>query len=446
MLKITTALFVISLVIVGVFIVLFPVYSYFENEKRAFRRGVVAVIIYVLLLAFIANVPTLVYTWFLLSELLIILVLLAKFGNTKVTFKLPAKRFDERDVMFSRNTLKEGSEKFKAYYEMRPEHKASDDLFRTEPGLMSKDAALHNELLFNAAHATFQTVDLLQPLAEKSLEKSRTNLSDDQITSFLKNWTIKLGALDVGFASVENHHVYSHTGRGETYGNKVELKHKYAIAFTVEMNHESLSYNPKGPVLMESAQQYLNAGQIAVQVAQFLRNLGIDARAHIDANYRLVCPIVAQDAGLGVIGRMGLLMTSKHGPRVRIGVVTTDMKLPVNNTPLDYSAIHFCNICKKCAVNCPSKSISEHSVSGQENTERWTINHEKCFTFWCKIGTDCGRCVAVCPYSHPDNFMHNIVRWMIRRNPVNRWLALKLDDFFYGRIPQSSRLKNWMKA
>ncbi|MFQ6103859.1 MAG: hypothetical protein ACE5OP_06150 [Candidatus Glassbacteria bacterium] len=52
-----------------------------------------------------------------------------------------------------------------------------------------------------------------------------------------------------------------------------------------------------------------------------IRNLGYPARTHIDGNYRVVCPLVARDAGIGEIGRMGLLMTPRLGPRVRIAVV-----------------------------------------------------------------------------------------------------------------------------
>ena len=446
MMQLLTGLFLLFLALTGLLVLLFALYSYLEKEKLALRRSLFALLFYGLLLLAISFIPIAIVPWLMVSAAVIMGVLLSRFGNPAVNFVLPDKRFDERDVMFSRNTLREGDERYKSYYELSPDYKAADDSFRAEPGLLAKGASLYNELLFNAANATFQTVDLLQPLVEQEHLKDKTVLSDKKIAAFIKNWTIKLGAQDVGFTAIKPHHIYSHIGRGEAYGEEVKLEHKYAIAFTVEMSHESISYNPKGPVVMESAQQYLSAGQIAVQVAQFLRNLGIDARAHIDANYRLVCPIVAQDAGLGVIGRMGLLMTPKLGPRVRIAVVSTNLELPVNKRPLDYSAIHFCNICKKCARNCPSGAVSEASIDGNENRARWCISHDKCFQLWCKMGTDCGRCVAVCPYSHPDNFIHTIVRWMIKRNPINRRIALLLDDFFYGQIPKAAKLKNWMKG
>lgn len=435
-----------SLLSLVAFLLLFIIYSHIEKERIARKRGVQALLTIIIICTALSFLPGSIFACLLIFPVSILLVILPKFGNKKVEFTIPENRFDERDVMFSRNTLQKGTAKFDAYYRMRPENKKADDKFRAQPGLMASGASLFNEMLFNAAQSTFDTVELLHPLVEKAPSNKKSSLSPNQISTFIKNWTLKLGAVDVGFTSIKPHHIYTHIGRGDAYGEKVTLGHKFAIAFTVEMSHESLSYNPKGPVVMESAQQYLNAGQIAVQLAQFLRSLGFEARAHIDANYRLICPIVAQDAGLGVIGRMGLLMSSKLGPRVRIGVVSTNLELLVNKKLPDYSAIHFCDICKKCATNCPSQAISHQSLSPKENPKRWTINHEKCFTLWCKVGTDCARCVSVCPYSHPNNFLHNIIRWMIKRNSINRWIALQLDDFFYGRKPAAAALKEWMNS
>lgn len=445
MLNIATGLFVFSLILLGVFLLLFPIYSYFEKEHKAVEKGVFVLVLYIILLVGISFLPEIVYPYLLLFPVLALAVVLPKFGNNEVKFENPSKRFDERDVIFSRNSLKTGTEQFDNYYKMRPENKPTDDAFRAEPGLMDAKASMYNEVFFSAARASFEMVDLLQPLVEQvTTRQTKSTVSKEYLAEFLTNWTVKLGALDVGFTTIKPHHIYTHIGRGEAYGNEVDLDHKYTIAFTVEMNYEAMSYNPKGPVVMESSQQYLNAGQIAVQVAQLLRHLGHQARAHIDANYRLICPIVAQDAGLGVIGRMGLLMTPKYGSRVRIGLVSTNLELPNNKRPIDSSVLHFCEICKKCASNCPSQAIPTNSVTKQKSPKRWTINQESCFTFWSKIGTDCGRCVAVCPYSHPDNFMHNIVRWMIKRNPINRWLALKLDDLIYGRKPSSNKQKPYL--
>jgi ferredoxin len=93
-------------------------------------------------------------------------------------------------------------------------------------------------------------------------------------------------------------------------------------------------------------------------------------------------------------------------------------------------------VCKKCAENCPSRSIPFGDRESVGRGLRWKIDAESCFGYWCAVGTDCGRCMTVCPYSHPDNAAHNLVRWAIQRSGVARRLLLRMDDLFYGRRPR----------
>ena len=148
------------------------------------------------------------------------------------------------------------------------------------------------------------------------------------MTAIVKRLAVRLGARDVGVAELRPYHVYSHVGRGTgVWGERVDLDHRWGVAFTVEMDHAAMQYAPGAPVVAESARQYAESAKIAVQVASLIRSLGWPARAHIDGNYRVIAPLVGRDAGLGEIGRMGILMTPRLGPRVRLGVVTTDVPL-----------------------------------------------------------------------------------------------------------------------
>ncbi len=158
----------------------------------------------------------------------------------------------------------------------------------------------------------------------------------------------------------------------------------------------------------------------------------------------MVCPLVGRDAGLGEIGRMGLLMTPKHGPRVRLGVVTTDLPMITDESGQNSSVIEFCTYCKKCAEVCPSKAISLVDQKEIGGVIRWQINQEACFELWTKLGTDCGRCMSVCPYSHPDNFLHNIVRFGIQNSSIFSRIAVNLDDAIYGKKPTVMQPADWM--
>jgi reductive dehalogenase len=377
--------------------------------------------------------------------LFILILFIPPFGhNKKYKQTIPLNRIDERDTMFSRNELKPSSDNFNDYYNRNPDKKAIDDNWRNKAGLLKPGSSQYNPIHFAAADASFETIEALKHEVDGPVNPDKVTVRPDEITAFIKEWTKKLGALDVGITKLQNYHIYSTGGRAERYGKVYKKQHEFAIAFTVEMDKDMVSSAPSGTIVMESGQQYLESGRIAIQLGKFIRNIGYEARAHIDGNYEVVCPLVARDTGLGEIGRMGLLMTPKLGPRVRIGVVTTNIPLNIDIPLNDYSMIDFCIKCKKCADSCPSQAISFEDMQEVDGIKRWQINQEACFSLWCTLGTDCGRCISVCPFSHPDNLMHNVVRAGIKSSSLFRSLALKLDDTIYGRKPPSAKLPNYL--
>lgn len=430
----------------------FAIASLAENERRAADRALLLALVLpipYLLVSFFSFAGQVLVAWFLvLCALFAALVYIVPIGPRNVIENDgPRSRVDERDIMFSRRDLQVGSERFNDYYGRNPDKKALDDNFRKEPGLLQQGSTYCDTFAFAAARASFMTVATFKAALDQEphFEKP-VQVTPEKITTFIKNWARKLGAISVGIAELKDYHIYTHIGRGENYGQAVDLQHKYAIAITVEMDRQMLARSPFAPTVMESAQQYLASGAIAVQLAEFIHNMGYRARAHIDGSYRVICPLVARDAGLGEIGRMGLLMTPELGPRVRLAVVTTDLPLVPSRRRTDYSVIDFCRVCKKCAEACPSRAISFSDRAEISGAKRWKIDSEACFTFWCRVGTDCARCVRVCPYSHPSNLMHNIVRFGVRNSSVFRLVALKMDDWFYGRKPTPLPFPHWMSV
>jgi ferredoxin len=351
----------------------------------------------------------------------------------------PTRRVDERDIMFARKRLTPGSPEYESYYAMRPENRESDDLTRSLPGLLSPDAAEADPIVFAAAEAAFVIPEALRHEVDGAVAPDRCERPAAEMTAMLKRLALRNGARDVGVTELRPYHVYTHVGRGTgNYGEPIVLDHRWAIAFTVEMDYAAVRCAPAAPVVAESARQYAESAKIAVQLASLIRSLGYPARAHIDGNYRIIAPLVAWDAGLGEFGRMGILMTPGLGPRVRLGVVTTDMPLVADPPGDDASVIDFCTVCKKCAENCPSVSIPFGEREPIDGARRWAINPDTCFRYWNAIGTDCARCMTVCPYSHPDSPAHDLVRWAISRSGAARRVALWMDDLFYGRRPRAA--------
>ncbi|MGC8745755.1 MAG: 4Fe-4S dicluster domain-containing protein [Candidatus Saccharicenans sp.] len=172
---------------------------------------------------------------------------------------------------------------------------------------------------------------------------------------------------------------------------------------------------------------------MACVVAEYLRLLGYEALAHTDRNYLAPLVPIAAEAGLGEVSRMGLLIHPRLGPCLRLSMVSTELELPPD-TRQEFGVAHFCRICKKCADNCPTRSISrDNKPPIDRGVPHWKITPEKCYSFWKTIGTDCGICISVCPYTKEDNLFHRLVRFYISRNALNQKLALAFDHLFYGR-------------
>ncbi len=427
----------------------FGLYSTREGESRAARLALGT--------AVVASLPLLLASLLPVGAKLVVLGMIAGLGIFGVVLFLlpvgrverrddvPKGRVDERDIMFARARLVPDSPEYEAYYAMRPENQAADDKTRALPGLLSPDARKAVPLAFASAEASFSLTEAMREEVDGPVAPARSEHTADQMTSYIKGLARYYGAHTVGIADLKPYHVYSHIGRGSgRYGAPITLQHRFAIAFTVEMDHAMMGPAPEAPVVMESARQYVEAARVALQLGYLIRSLGYPARAHIDGNYRVIAPLVARDAGLGEIGRMGLLMTPKLGPRVRLGVVTTDLPLVPDRRGDDQSVLGFCRICKKCAENCPSRSIPFGDREEIDGALRWRINPDTCFRYWNVIGTDCGRCMAVCPYSHPNNLPHNLVRWAIHRSGLARRAALWLDDVFYEDSPAPRPAPDWV--
>ncbi len=351
----------------------------------------------------------------------------------------PHRNVDEHDVIFARMKLKPGTSDWDEYYSTHPDQAESDAKARALPGLLSENGTNFHPLNFPAADANFDLIEYLQKAVSHPVSDKTSDITDEALTGYIKGWTRYLGTHSTGITELRDYHLYTRRGRGVDKGKTIVKRHKYAIAFTVEMNYENVQSAPGSAAIFESSQQYLRSANIALQLTIFLKKLGYDSRAHIDGDYEVICPLVARDAGLGEIGRMGLLMTPLLGPRARIAVVTTNAPLVPDKYRPDPNMIEFCRVCKKCADCCPGNSIPTDDLREIDGVMRWKIDSDSCFRYWCTSGTDCGRCMAVCPFSHRNNAFHNTIRFMIRHSRHFARIAYHADDLFYGRKPKPKR-------
>ncbi len=368
------------------------------------------------------------------------------------------RRFDEREHVFARNrSIRPESEQYRIFYEAHPEIEEMDAKRRDKGGPLGHPGVIDRPNEGPNVAATLASLSIpfhlstpekYQPQQHPELKGKKMELSPEEATLRIKGYALNLGADLVGIAEINPLWTYSHRGEifhgnWEDWGKKIEVHHKYAVVFAEEMGFKMIGPAPHTPTVIESMGDYAKGAYIATQVAAFIANLGYSATANHLRHYDAILPPLAMDAGLGEVGRLGYLITKAFGPRVRLGAVTTDLPL-VPDKPVDIGVQHFCSMCKKCAVCCPSNSIPMEDDHTEVNgTLRWKLNDQTCFEYWGKIGTDCCICMRVCPWSHARTFSHKLVVELVSRNAIARRLFTIMDDIFYGKKPKPKPPPAW---
>ncbi|MFH1952477.1 MAG: hypothetical protein ABIL06_12765, partial [Pseudomonadota bacterium] len=139
----------------------------------------------------------------------------------------------------------------------------------------------------------------------------------------------------------------------------------------------------------------------AFLLAAYIREMGYPASAHSNAGTEVNPIPLAVNAGLGELGRHGLLIHEEHGSRLHLAVVTTDLPLTVDD-PVDIGVEDVCQLCMKCARNCPSYSISFGNKAVVNGVEKWAINVDTCYKYRMAVRGRwivCVICASVCCYN-----------------------------------------------
>ncbi|MGA2225334.1 MAG: reductive dehalogenase domain-containing protein [Syntrophobacteraceae bacterium] len=219
----------------------------------------------------------------------------------------------------------------------------------------------------------------------------------------------------------------------------VNLTHRYAIVIAEAMPYQFCRYQEnsiKAAMGAKAAIDFFNGGgRVSLFLADAIRKMGYPARAHYESWSQVMTIPVAIDAGLGEMGRNGLLITPEYGPRCRFSVVTTDLPL-LPDKPRRMGIARFCEGCNKCAEACPIKAVPMGSPSVCRGLLKWQVDLQKCFKYWYKGDDSWARCLAcmtTCPWNKPDNLLHKAGAFLASRSPLSRWALLKIDDLMnYG--------------
>lgn len=103
-------------------------------------------------------------------------------------------------------------------------------------------------------------------------------------------------------------------------------------------------------------------------------------------------------AGMGWVGKSGLLISNRFGPRLSWATILTNAPLQFIEEPITES---FCGNCSRCVEACPAGAIADHNWE-YAKTYRTMIDVERCATQLQQNKKRyglyaCGACMLVCP-------------------------------------------------
>jgi ferredoxin len=112
--------------------------------------------------------------------------------------------------------------------------------------------------------------------------------------------------------------------------------------------------------------------------------------------------MAATSAGIGWIGRNGLLISPVHGPRLSLATVLTDAPLKPD-TPISKC---MCGECRLCIEYCPSAALTGNEWSRTkpyvEPVRLQSCRNHKKGSRSLDGKPNCGLCITICPYGRKE--------------------------------------------
>jgi reductive dehalogenase len=237
-----------------------------------------------------------------------------------------------------------------------------------------------------------------------------------------------LGVDAVGISRCPDWTWYSHDATGQA----IDPPHDQAISMIIDQGYETMegSSGDDWIAVAQSMRAYLRFSLLGGVIAAQIRNLGYKAKAHTVMDGEVLQPPLLLLAGMGEVSRIGEVILNPYlGPRLKSGVVTTDMPM-AHDKPIDFGLQRFCESCNKCARECPSGAITAGPKLMFNGYEIWKSDSQKCATYriTTKGGAMCGRCMKTCPWNLEGLFKEAPFRWAAMKIPQAAPLLAKLDD------------------
>ncbi|MFX1514073.1 MAG: 4Fe-4S dicluster domain-containing protein, partial [Promethearchaeota archaeon] len=176
---------------------------------------------------------------------------------------------------------------------------------------------------------------------------------------------------------------------------------KNGVILGMEMKwDDGIELAPSTKCEIEVFRVYKVLGEITIELTEFLKEQGYKSEAHHPFGGKLLYGPHVVAAGLGILGRNGLIITPEFGPRQRWSMITTDADIP-KSLKRDFDELkEFCKSCGSCVKNCKGGAI--YNEPKTQNSGIFTyIDRSKCIKSLLNYNY-CSYCLKICPPGIPN--------------------------------------------
>ncbi len=257
----------------------------------------------------------------------------------------------------------------------------------------------------------------------------------------VKQFAYDFGAEAVGITRLNRDWVYLMDGE-----DPLPEEYTHVIIVARRHPHWRIRHSPAYTSDLGSWVAYHHASFIAVEIADWIRELGYPAKANsVLTGYDIMMVPHEIQAGLGEQSRIGVSLHPILGPAYKASAVLTSLPL-VTDRPIGFNLESFCEKCEKCAQTCPPNAIprGQGKKIVTRGVTKWQVDAFRCQTYWTldnrheypNAHDACAQCIYVCPWTklNAEKWQHRMVVAMVSNFRWIQKLAIIMDDKVgYGR-------------
>lgn len=221
-----------------------------------------------------------------------------------------------------------------------------------------------------------QTYENLSQIENPKTNKTQTN---PETLKKIENYAKTLNISNISYANNINQYYLKNTN----------TEYTNAIILTIEMDQKILEAGAGNTAQEYNDQLYYKFGNITYQISDYIRNLGYQTLVAHPKEDLIDFSKIGEKAGLGAIGKSGLLISPEHGPKQKISAILVKIEnLPIKANHYTWIK-EYCTYCRRCVKFCPQNAIKDSKTNTNEK-----LDSNKCIG--CTQG--CTECIKTCPF------------------------------------------------